>query len=695
MSTKPTGTPCTVQQLAHLTADQIWKLKGRFLVTFDDGVTLPLGSRHIKLSWPYWGITRHYGQVKINSTLCYRRGEKAKDKKHKDLMSLAFQEAKKYPEISIKDVRLLIYRSIYAEAYNQTVSRQLKYMTTIDIDAFIEMLSHPLIAKAVSYADRYPEGIDDEGRDMVEVAYCLIEEAISSEELSNNPVVQSIQDGTIKLDQALQAFIRGKCSEINSAVYDVPVWDGFVTGILSIIGILKESRAPARSNVFNTDNIADSEYGSRKFQLICNILFGSRDGDCGTAHFHRQTFNDTAEDKVTLERMRGNYFRFDASTKWQPITDENIPSILGREIQYRSTMCCKHLAEQSVCRVCYGDLFYSLSEDAAPGHLSTTDISAQGSQGILSTKHLDFLRKVLSMLLRTQMMSYFDLHAQGQTKGISLLKHPAFFESWDNYSIRIPREVHHHLEVVRFERNLKNLDLSAIVDVSEVAFVVKDSNGEVVNEDDVDIRMGIVGFYSLEFLLHYRNVLDLVKPADDRGMFYDIPLAGFKPGAPLIQYRNKLESLAEFVDGYEHKARSNSAYDGEERKTKSSRRKSLRNLVSMGGATEEECTEALMDLHRYLERRLKGIPLTHIATVLAVSRIESWDNPYPAVGFDSQPADAMNGKRFVDHNKLIGMRSMSCTYLFERQQMYVDNIRQYTERRKPESIYDGAFVPYR
>ncbi|EPJ2512179.1 hypothetical protein ACTGOH_005149, partial [Salmonella enterica subsp. enterica serovar Bareilly] len=68
-------------------------------------------------------------------------------------------------------------------------------------------------------------------------------------------------------------------------------------------------------------------------------------------------------------------------------------------------------------------------------------------------------------------------------------------------------------------------------------------------------------------------------------------------------------------------------------------------LVEMGGATEKQCTYALMDTFKYIQRKLSGIPMTHIAIMLAISRVESPTNPFPAVGFDSEDSTNATGKR--------------------------------------------------
>ncbi|MCT7476101.1 hypothetical protein N5V81_14045 [Escherichia coli] len=57
---------------------------------------------------------------------------------------------------------------------------------------------------------QYPTGYDEDGQDMVEEAYKLIEKIFKDPALRYNPVVMSVLDGTVKMNQVLQAFVRGK-----------------------------------------------------------------------------------------------------------------------------------------------------------------------------------------------------------------------------------------------------------------------------------------------------------------------------------------------------------------------------------------------------------------------------------------------------------------------------------------------------
>lgn len=693
------GTSVHVRDLRNLTRKQVWRLRGRYEVTFDDNKVVLMGGRHIKLSWPYWGLSRKYPEVVTPSTLSYEYGTPSTDKKHLGMMGKVFVIGR-MAGIPIPDIRYILSENVYADAYNNSVDNLLPYMTTIDLDTFMEIYDHPNMAIVHQYAEQYPTGYDAEGHDMVEKAYQLIEEIFEDEEMKKtNQAVQSIHDKTIKTDNVLQAYVRGKMSSIDSRVYGTQVWEGFFTGIYSALNRLKEADAPSRSHLYNTDNIADAEYASRKFQLVANVLMNFQYGDCGTEHVHRHTFLESTASKTMYNTMVGMYYKFEGTeSEWLRFNKGEFDQIVNRPVVYRSAMTCKHMAEQSICTVCMGDLIYNMSEDTAPGHLASTSISQRGSQGILSTKHLDFLRRVLQLIFTSEMSRYIERFNHTSVKAAKLREKP-LVGKWDEYDLVIQDKVHSELTQISYYRNLKELDETALPDINTLTFVRCDPEGKILSEENIDIRMGVCGNFSLDFLKHY-----LAKKEELRfvGKSVHIPLKGWHGNRPLLVYTNRSESMAEFVSAFETKIRSAASSGDDEDdikrtdgkivstvKNKKGQVKTI-SLVEMRGSTEEECTAAMIDVHQYLERKLPGVPMTHIGIMLAVTRVESPTNPFPAVGFDSQTYNEFDGKRFVDHNTLIGKRSLVPMMFFQGQQEYLDEVGCYVDRFRPASLHDNA-----
>lgn len=690
------ATPVHVRDLCKLNSDQVWLLRGVYDVSFDDGVTLRMSGRHIKLSWPYWGLTQFYPQVPISSNMAYKHGDTATDDAHLRFMSLAAVAARK-AGVDLADTRYLLSQHVYANAFNLTVKNLLSYCVTIDYDTMMEIYQHENFKLIIEWSKHYPTGYDEEGNDKVEEAYQLIEKIFKDPRLSNNLVVMSVLDRTLKMDQILQAYIRGKTSEIDSRVYSNQVWEGFFTGLHSVISRLKEAGATSRSHLYNTDKIADAEYASRKLQLAANVLMFFDYEDCGTHHVHRHTFTNSPLEEAKFKAMKGMRYRFEGTGgPWLRFEDGEFKKVLNKPIEFRTAMCCKGMSRQTICATCMGDLIYNLSPGTSPGHLASTAISEKGTQGILSTKHLDFLRYLLNLVLSPRMRDYLTEYKHNSVKGISLLEKPQY-GTWDEYQLVISDEVYSEISQIAYHEDLDDIDETALPEINDLTFVRLDAEGNILAEDPIDVRMGVCGNFSKSFLRFFlKNRDKLVFPSKKT---VRVPLKGWKPSWPILIYTNRSESMAEFVAGLELILRSvaSDKSDNFEQFSDESMRLSKKSgkvkpitLVQMRGATEKQCTHALFYVFKYIQRKLKGIPMTHIAIMLAISRVESPTNPFPAVGFDSEDADAAEGKRFEDHNTLIAMRSAIPMLLFEGQQKNLDNVRFYTSRKRPASLYDNS-----
>lgn len=695
------GRSVHVRDLRMLNSDQVWKLRGRYYVTFDDGKSLEMSSRHIKLSWPYWGVSRLYPQVPTPSTMAYRPGQVATDDLHLDFMSEAAVLARK-AGVDLAETRYILSQHVYADAFNMTVKNLLSYCTTIDFDTMMEIYDHPNFELIRQWEVQYPTGYDEDGQDMVEEAYKLIEKIFKDPALRYNPVVMSVLDGTVKMNQVLQAFVRGKTSEIDSRVYTNQVWEGFFTGMHSVISRLKESGATSRSHLYNTDKIAEAEYASRKLQLAANVLMYFTYDDCGTTHAHRYTFKDTQLDERAYKAMVGMRYRLEGDNgPWLRFEKGGYADLVGKPLVFRSAMTCKEMANQSICATCMGDLIYNLSEGTSPGHLASTSISEKGTQGILSTKHLDFLRYLLNLVLTPRMREYMTEYKHNSLKGLCLLPKPQR-GNWSEYELVVTDKVYSELSQIAYHEDLDAIDETALPEITDLTFQRRLEDGQIIAADSIDVRMGVCGNFSKPFLHYFLKQRANIRIEKKT---VEIPLKGWNPKHPVLVYTNRSESMAEFVAGLETKLRSIAADKNEDiveiintastvKLNKKQGRVKPVTLVEMGGATEKQCTYALMDTFKYIQRKLSGIPMTHIAIMLAISRVESPTNPFPAVGFDSEDSTNSTGKRFVDHNTLISLRSAIPMLLFEGQQGNIDRVGFYTEYKIPASLYDdlGAAV---
>lgn len=690
------ATAVHVRDLAFLPPQKVWAMKGRYEVTFDDNVVLELAGRHIKLSWPYWGVTRRYNNVPIPSSICYKPGQIPSDDYHIDLMSKVNYLGRK-AGVSGEELRFILSQSIYADAFNLSVDKLLPYCTTLDVDTLWDIMKHPDYAVIPEWAERYPTGYDEDGTDMVEKAYQIIEKILKDKSMDRNVSAMSVRDRTLKVNQILQSYIRGKTSGIDSRVHSWQVWEGLFVGMNKPASRLKEADATSRAHIYNTENIAMSEYASRKLQLAASVLMSFYIGDCGTKDYHIHTFHDTKSDRSAFKDMVGMYFRLSDQEPWRPIVAEDWDAVVGRELHFRSTMTCLGLSHQTVCSTCLGDLAFNFSKDTSPGILASSSVAEKGSQGILSTKHLDFLRKILELMLTDTMRQYLDKDDGCSHKGLVLAARPAR-GTWDEYSLAIPANLYSELSQVAFYEDIDSIDETSLPDINELTFMREDSAG-LYNSESIDVRMGVCGNFSKQFLDYFTAHMSNCEVVNKMHL---IPLKDWDMDAPIIQYTNRSESMAEFVMALETKIRSvasdsddedsvKAALEGHGIRIKNGVAKTV-TLVEHKGSTEAQCTAALFEMHRFVKRKLDGIPMTHLATILAISRVESLDNAFPAVGFDPENLEFGKGKRFVDHNRLMGMRSLGPMFIYQWQQEYLNNVSCYTVAERPASLFDGVLA---
>lgn len=693
------GTPVHVKDLAMLTSDQIWATDGIYDVTFDDGEVVRLPSRCLKISHPYWAMKRNYPESFIPSDLVYKPKEVPSERKHIDMMSRTYVLARE-AGIDIDDIRFILSQEVYAEAYNGTVHHMIAYMTTVDVDTMLEIYEHPAYARIKELAKNYPSGFDDEGEDMVAVAYdILVEDILRDPEMASNQISRMEANNTTKVDNYLQAFVRGKMSEIDSKLYNNQVWAGFFTGLYRAVDRLKEAAATSRAHLNNTDRIAMSEYGSRKLQLVANVVSHQNMGDCGTTHAHSFTFQKGL-DEDKYKSMVGMYYRFEddpPEQPWRRFNRGQFDFVKDRPLLFRSAMCCNEMANQGVCRYCLGDLLYNLSDMTAPGHIASITISADGSQMILSTKHLDFIRTLFRIHLSADLRRYAKEFKYKSSKGLSLQDKPPRGK-WKDYYLVIPSRIFTELNQLTFVNNLSEVDETSLPVVNDLTFAMNYED-TIIDLDTVDARMVVSGNFSRRFLRYFKRNSNRIV---ERNKFAYLPLDKWSISEPIISYSNQIESVAEFVQSLETKLRSCSSdvpdddeevdmnLSGTGLKRAKGGKVRVKVLTDFLGSTEAQCTAALMDTFNFINRKLKGIPMTYVGMMLAVSRVESPTNSFPAVGFD--PEHTVGTKRFVNHNKLIGARSAGAFFHFQLQQMYLDDISFWTERHRPESLYDVSYT---
>lgn len=664
-----------VRKLAFLTKDEILSNGTKYLVMFDDGVEFPMHPSHIVLSWPYWGITRHYSQVPITSELAYNYHSEISDSKHMEMCSKAIELTRKFPDIDKRDVWEIAYRFIYNEAYNLAVEEFPRYANTIDFDDIEELLNDPDIKREMDNIEYTA--------DSVAIVHSVVNKVINSDRYPLNGMVVEANVKTAPMAQIYQAFSRGRQTEVNSMIFDRPIPGGFFTGFDNVAEFAKEMTSATKSYVYNDGYIAASEYFNRKMQLMTTSLTHLVPGDCGTVDVLRLPVPRGDIGKVFIKRCEGIYRKVGGD--WVLMKGDEF-DLLGKVILLRTTLSCTHLKDQGVCEMCYGDLSYNIAECDSPGHVSCISITEGASQKILSVKHLDFIDWIFKVIMAPEQQHYFTTSPNPAESNRVYVKSDLNTTDFD-IRIRVSKdEVQNigRLEYITAKR-IKTLDIGDISQITKYWVDVYGLNDEG-NEDCAlssefnAVCQGVPMSFSIEFLRFIKRNPSLIMVEDnDRYVSFSIRDFNVRNGkkiSPCIfEYQQRHESIPVYVTNLENILRSD-------------KRTQYKQIIEYDGSTSEGCAEALLAIHTYLERKLPGTPITHIATILAILRRQSRNDASIPYGFNNPNV------YFDKHDNLMEDRSLGPEWLYENQNRMYSKPKTFNNHKRLNSLLDSSiFIP--
>jgi hypothetical protein len=148
------------------------------------------------------------------------------------------------------------------EIYNELSVRLEPYVTSLDITDFLEITTNPLVAKALADVTPTQAGMD-------EITKTLQYQINTSPDFKHNPLAIAIRTGVARMGQALQCLgPRGFLTDVDSDIFREPVMASYISGIRSLYEALIESRSAAKSLMNSEKPLQDSEYFSRRQQLV-------------------------------------------------------------------------------------------------------------------------------------------------------------------------------------------------------------------------------------------------------------------------------------------------------------------------------------------------------------------------------------------------------------------------------------------
>lgn len=393
MSVPPnaTLTAVPVRELLKLTPKQLLDgLKVNMYVYFEDSVVEHLSKNEVILLRyllellvvaPNLPIVSKYSISKYYTNGMY--ASKTFNKCFKEMLKdIVAVTVKINNDNSVLDMAYSIMQEIFNAIYNEVSFELLEYVSSADIEDYLELQSDPELIEAMRRV------ADEKSVIAVNNTYKVLDNVMKKN--YDNPIARGYIAGSINPNQIKQMLAsRGYITEIDSFIFKNPVASSFVLGLNNIHDISIESRAGAKALYLSNRAVQQSEYFARELQLVTMVVEKLVFTDCGN-HDYIPWFVRPESDtnKADLPNLIGTRFFNEEKGVEEPLEMSHKSLVEGKTIKLRAVHKCKLEDKRHICSACFGELSYGIHTHTNIGHYCATAITQKISQSILSTKHL-------------------------------------------------------------------------------------------------------------------------------------------------------------------------------------------------------------------------------------------------------------------------------------------------------------------
>jgi len=160
----------------------------------------------------------------------------------------------------------------------------------------------------------------------------------------------------------------------------------------------------------------------------------------------------------------------------------HMENLLGKTIEFRTTMCCRHAKNQGVCETCFGATAYAIPWDTNPGHVACTAMCKDISQLIISTKHLDFIIHKFMVILRGKEAMY--LRTDKTNPENVYLKDP---QKGEQFVMRFLTSEAARLVDIKYVTKMSNLPVTRVSALTGVEIYVRDEHSGLIDGSEIDL----------------------------------------------------------------------------------------------------------------------------------------------------------------------------------------------------------------
>lgn len=507
--------------LKYTAVELMSRLTGQFTLVFDDGEEIQTDWKETVYSRHMWDYHVTYPETPLLKRHHLQHVYKNREIKvgtHGDLISVIHWDVydlmvKKIPgieqlrtgnpskavqsaEYALRDnLSALAYR-IVNNVYNFAANHLAHCVTSLDILDFVEVILHPKIQQIKAEAQSTHESANDAIRQVTEFV-------MKAPEMDHNRLCMATRAGLVKKAQVVQCIgPRGRVTETDSWYFSRPVMSGFAEGLRILYESLVESRSAAKSLSMSKQELQDTEYFSRKLQLMGMAVKKLHMADCGS-----KTYLHWKVAERDLKLIQGKYY-VDELGKLQVVRRDS-KHLIGQTIRMRESIHCNHFDSNGICSVCFGEMSLSVPEETNIGHMADTSMTQKSTQGVLSVKHSDSSTESASITMNDELRRFFRVSDDGNSY--------IFNKSAEKKvkSVILPSALCANLTDIYLVNDVRDLNVVNVIELSDIGFFV--ANGGIIEVESVAVKQeGRLASLSHDFLNHIK---DTGYTFDERGNY--------------------------------------------------------------------------------------------------------------------------------------------------------------------------------
>lgn len=435
--------------------------------------------------------------------------------------------------------------------YNEVVFKNLKYVSSININDMLEIQLVPELTEKMREVDKISLNTDNVvTKKIISEAQLVLDKILR--EKPWNKISKGYVSGNFNKNQVEQVLgPRGSITTLTNSIYSKPLGSSFTSGMYNIHEIAQESTTAARSLMLSTTAIAKSEYFARTMQLVTMVVESVVDGDCCNGDTSKVDYidwfvkpyskNEAYEQTADLPNLVGKYY-FDPVTKTEKRIEKTDKHLEGTVIKLRPAFNCKLSNPAHVCARCFGALYYNIPRHINIGHYSSTCLTKETSQRTLSDKHVTSSSSSLPIHINKEATN--DFYTKENDNSHVYLRQKieqATIEGTKEVLYNNKKDFKLEIKVYKYSANgmgdikpdidVKKFVIASVSYLEDMWLVKTNLETGEVEEIKVDITKGpCYGSFTVEFLEYIQQV-GYILGEDD---YYYIDLKDWKYAKPIV-----------------------------------------------------------------------------------------------------------------------------------------------------------------